>query len=120
MAIEHFSYAPAVRVGTALDFARRDGSAHHAGFIGTENDWTFSIEGWVSDVWYASRLETVHAAQDMLFTHFSHRIEHWCKEQIGQGKVGAALKLAELKGRWQATDLSRRKHLYEDEAVLVH
>lgn len=120
MSIEHLSFAPMVRVGTALEFAVRDGYARNVNFIGTDNDWTFEIEGWASEVWCATKLEAVHAAQQMLFMHFSHRIEHWCKELIGQGKYNAALKLAELKGRWQSSEPGQRKFLCEDEAILVH
>lgn len=50
---------------------------------------------------------------------FAMANEHWCKEMIGQGTTGAALKLTELRGRWQASDLSHRKQLYRDEVVLV-
>jgi hypothetical protein len=120
MSIEHLSFAPMVRVGTALDFAVRDGYANNVNFIGTEADWTFEIEGWASEVWCSSKLEAVRAAQEMLFSQFAHRIDHFCKELVAAGKTSAALKLAELKGRWLASTPQQRKTLYVDELALVH
>jgi hypothetical protein len=117
---EHLSYAPMVKVGTALEFAQRAGVANNIGFIGTRDDWTFQIADWVSDVWFASKLEALHAAQEALFTLFAEHIDQYCRELVANGRSSSALKLAELKGRWAASSPSQRKTLYEDESILCH